>query len=436
MSKIHGHTSIILKSRHGLVERYESENTFQGSMIAKYLKASEDTPFSSSPFVFQNDAPWKKLVGGLFLFRDEIDEGSQFMPAGNVMVGKASVDLSNSDNPPEMGSYNAVESSGSGSSLTQVYDFATNQANGQIGCVCLTSQEGGIVGYGNASGTQYSSLSSFGRKYVTFNSSSLPLYGQLADDGCRYLFTVDTTNSILTVKKTRTCGVKKGSALAGLSSTTSHDISGFQNIYKNNQWRSFYCGNNIFRFLPLNEYSVLASGTVYYVEYDTATDTLTEKSFVNLHSDRIYTGTSSYYNNTGGFTKDGKIAVATSAYSQAKFLIINLTSGAIEFYDENGSDGDCPSPIHISNGLYLLDANNKAEMVDVVNGTQYPIDTNGVNRFTNAPNGGFQEVIYGNNSRPYIIPNPLYLATINNLQSPVQKDASKTMKVIYRLEEV
>lgn len=433
---MHGHTKIVLKNiKTGLVERIESENTFQGSMIAKYLKASEDTPFSASPFIYQNDAPWKKLVGGLFLFRDGIEEGNQFMPAGNKMTGKGSVDISNSGTPSELGSYNAVESSGSVSTLTQVYDFTTNQANGQISCVCLTSQEGGLVGYGNASGEQYSSLTSFGRKYASFNNANLPLYGQLADDGCRYLFTNDTTNNVLTVKKTKTCGVTTGSALAGLSATTTHDISGFQTIYKNNQWRSFYCGGGIFRFMPYNEYSVAASETVYYVEYDTATDTLTEKSFINPYTDRIYTGSSYYYDRFGGFTKDGKIAVATSVSDSAKLLIINLTSGVIEFFNTNGTAGYSPSPIHINNNLYILDANNKAEILDLTNNTLYPIDADNVYGFTNAPNGGFQKVLYGSNSRTYIIPNPLYLATINNLQSAITKTAAQTMKVIYRLEE-
>ena len=437
MPIMHGHTKIELKNvKTGLKEVIESDNTFQGTMIANYMRSSDDTPFYNSPFIYQNDAPWKKIVGGLLLFKNSITAGSQFMPAGNKMTGKGSADISNSGNPSELGSYNAVESSGSGSALTQVYDFATNQANGEIGCVCLTSQEGGLVGYGNASETQYSSLFVFGQKYASFNNASLPIYGQLADDGKRYLFTVNTSAKTLTIKKTRTCGLTIGSAFSGLYTTTTKDISGLQTVYQNNQWIAFYCGNNIFRFIPKNEYTVASGQNVYYVEYNAANDTLTEKSFVNQYTGSISTGSSDYYYNMGGFTKDGKIVVATGIYDSAKFIIVNLSDGLIDFIDTDGTNGQCASPIHISNGLYILNANSKMMIVDLTNNTLLPIDANNAYRYTNAPNGAFQGVVAGNNTRPYVIPNPLYLATINNLDSPVTKNASQTMKVTYTLTEV
>lgn len=430
---IHGHTSIILKSKHGLVERYESDNVFQGSMIANYMKASDDTPFSTSPFVSQNDAPWKKIVGGLLLFRDAITEGAQFMPAGNRMIGKGCVDISNTANPPELGSYNANESSGSASALTQVYDFSTNQANGQIACVCLTSQEGGLVGYGNASGTQYSSLAYFGQKYGSIGDANIPITGQLADNGCRYTFS--KTSDTLTVTKTKTCGITTGSAFAGLSSAYTHDISAFQTIYKNNEWRSFYCGNNIFRFLPRDEYTIAASGTIYYVEYNAATNTLTEKSLTNSATTPVTTGTTYYNDRSGGFTNDGKLMAVTGTNNQYHIIILDLSTSVVEFISPNTSSQDTDT-IYISDGLYLA-YEEQLKIIDIVNDTVYPVDANSTSNAGYAPNGKLQGwLVSGSNQRTKIWSNPLYLATINNLESPVTKDASKTMKVTYTLTEV
>lgn len=436
MPMIHGHTTIELRSKHGLVERYESDNTFQGSMIANYMKGSDDTPYTTPIFVSQNDAPWKKIVGGLLLFRDAITEGSQFMPAGNRMIGKGCADISNTSNPPELGSYNAVESSGTASALTQVYDFATNQANGQISCVCLTSQEGGLVGYGNASGTQYSSLAYFGQKYGSIGDANIPITGQLADDGCRYTFS--KTSDTLTVTKTKTCGITLGSALAGLSNTYTHDISAFQTIYKNNAWRCFYCGNNIFRFLPRDEYTIAAGGTIYYVEYNADTNTLTEKSFTNIETTPVTTGTSSYNDRSGGFTNDGKLIAATGSSGQYHVVIIDLETsvGVVDYISPNTAQSVDVSPVYINNGLYLV-YDGTLKMVDITNATEYPVDSSYAYTRGYAPNGKLQGwLVSGSNQRTKIWSNPLYLATINNLETPVTKDASKTMKVTYTLTEV
>jgi len=42
----------------------------------------------------------------------------------------------------------------------------------------------------------------------------------------------------------------------------------------------------------------------------------------------------------------------------------------------------------------------------------------------------------GNGNSFWLANNPLYLATINNLETPVQKTAAQTMKVTYTLTEM
>ena len=150
--RIHGETEIVLKNvKTGLVERIRSENTFQGQFIAKYLRnvTGQTLNVSNEQSNDQTLWPlWKNVVGGLFLFRDQIEEGTQYMPAGNVMIGAGIHGFTHSGSPTEWGSFNATESSAGLSGITQVYDFTTDQANGEIGCVCLTSKQGARIGYG------------------------------------------------------------------------------------------------------------------------------------------------------------------------------------------------------------------------------------------------------------------------------------------------
>lgn len=98
---------------------------------------------------------WTSLVSGLFLFDSRLDEdvNNTFMPAGVKMIGCGSKDVANSGIVTELGSYNSSESGvQEDGSIKLVYDFSTAQANGTISCACLTSGIGGYVSMGCASG--------------------------------------------------------------------------------------------------------------------------------------------------------------------------------------------------------------------------------------------------------------------------------------------
>ena len=96
---IHGETEIVLKNvKTGLVERHHSENTFQGTVLANFLKSSgmfDNSAFQNYDFNASTNASpggntagqlWAKLVGGLYLFRDAITEGTRNMPAGKNLL--------------------------------------------------------------------------------------------------------------------------------------------------------------------------------------------------------------------------------------------------------------------------------------------------------------------------------------------------------------
>ena len=447
-AQIHGETEIVLKNvKTGLVERIRSENTFQGSFIAKFLHGALDNQpsrntYDSSGF---RAAPWKATIGGLLLFRDGITEGEEFMPAGNIMVGKGSIDVSNSGNPSELGSYNAVESSQSASAITQVYDFTTNQANGEIGCVCLTSKEGGFVGYGNGSNTWTSlTRSALGQMYgnSSFDTISAGAVGEIATDGKRYAFIYDSSAQTITVRKYRTNGITNGSVFAGLYSESVHDVSGFPQIARGGGIVQ-YCGSNVFRMIPQADYTVAAGGTIDYLEYNATTDTLTAEQIVNSSGKTIRITTTSYYGHVYGFTKDGRfIAANNNGFSGGGApIIIDITTGITIFDGASSpiaSTGIGGGIFQITDGLYYTTIGGYGVIIDTVNGTMKPVDSGITSswKLTNSEDGYFQG---SNIMSAYLAPllkNPLYLATINNLQTAVTKTAAQTMKVTYTLTEV
>lgn len=458
---MHGHTKIELKNvRTGLKTVIEHDNTFQGSFVAKFLHESLDTPEKN--IYAQNagaTAPWKAMAGGLLLFKNTITEGTGFMPAGNVMVGKGAVDVINSDVPTELGSYNSIESAATASSITNVWDFNTAQANGQIGCVCLTSQEGGIVGYGNTSGRVSASeyTANLGYKYKSIDTRIIGALGLMAENGKRYAFDYVASTGTLTIQEYKTCGIATGSVFAGLAKTYTHDLSGesaWMAYVTGNDLFANYCGNNIIRFLPANK-TVASGEDLLYLEYDCSTHTPTVKTLTNQYAESLTASGTSYYNDWGGFTADGKFMFYKSSGTWAP-IIANLSTGVIEFDGTSAltalsATHSAKGIVSIGAGLYIIsismNGSTKLAIIDMTNETIKPIDSNGLRnsgggyyshsaQSTSFVNGYYQmgQTTQIGQQSP-IAQMPFYLATINNLESAVTKTAAQTMKVTYTLTE-
>lgn len=94
-----------------------------------------------------------KLFGGILLYEDAIPESADqlFAQAANKLVGYSSNNANNNTDIMR-GSMNLNESGPleSNDGYRFVFDFATSQANGTISSVGLTSQWGGMVGYGSS----------------------------------------------------------------------------------------------------------------------------------------------------------------------------------------------------------------------------------------------------------------------------------------------
>lgn len=117
------------------------------------------TPFNVSSIPFSTDVPRSyQLCGGLLLFNQKIDEDPDmiFPPEGNKMIGNGVAGISSGNAIPEFGYFDAnnstIEYTGDTTTQKFVFDFGTSQANGEISSVCLSSMLAGYMGFGNHSG--------------------------------------------------------------------------------------------------------------------------------------------------------------------------------------------------------------------------------------------------------------------------------------------
>lgn len=456
MAKLHGYTRITLRNpiSGNILKDIESENTFQGSKIAMGMKNLGTTNSSIlQASESRQRALWAEYVGGIFLFQNSITEGDSYMSAGNKMIGNGSWNITNGQEPNELGSFNSVESSASASAITQVYDFSTQQANGQISCVALTSRIGGLIGYGNPSGETYTAQAGTGfpqwDSFVELPKSVNPLEAQ--DGGHRilignmyYRFDYDNTTKKVTVHKYHV-PLTQGSVFDWIDDDSVElDVSAmhYQNIFVGsfNDWRPRLSEGKIY-FINQEEFNIAVGGTMYYIEYNPANDTITEKTFTNSMSTAL---TGRYINMAHGllfFNKSSNYKVEVFN-AQTSVHVSTLEFPEDSLYNNGANGGEMP------NGLVSLTGNtssngvirNVSWLYDPTNDTLYPTNASQENigyeytgplQHDGIIQGLWVPTRYGMSVRN----NPLYLATINNLQSPVTKTAAQTMKVTYTLTE-
>ena len=91
----------------------------------------------------------RMLTGGLILLDSPMTEDvNNFLPVEDVFSVGCASDIAYTGKNVMAGGYNVAESGALENGYKHVWDFGTNQANGQIACVCLTTREGGFAGGG------------------------------------------------------------------------------------------------------------------------------------------------------------------------------------------------------------------------------------------------------------------------------------------------
>ena len=431
--KIKGHTKIILTSvKDGSQKIIEHDNVFQSGVLAKFMKSFG--AFNASPYgdsTFRSQPIWRNLCGGIFCFKDLIDTSNgevEYMPAGNEMVANGAYGVTNSGTPVELGTYNSLESVTDGNaSVTFVYDWGTSQGNGTINSVCLTSEIGGYIGYGNASGERIES----GRDFFA-NQTSQSADGVIYKN-MRWQFSVDADNKVLTVTKTpiavTQAGILDGVAKNAETYTFTENYT-VTTSYAPNVTRAKHLGGaEVLIYLDRNSYfPEIYGGTWYGIIWNMDTHAFRQATVVNDTGYGLALRTAIANGNTIIFRQTYSTAGGRS-YSYA----FDLTSGTMIAETEDISRDETSYSLvqqagFITEDLVVVDH----WLWDMDAETQKPI-----NNICNAYREWDLNDFYGGVLKyGGMYKNPLFLATINNLAEPVVKDNTQTMKIMYTLTEV
>ena len=421
----------------------------------------------------RNNSLWVNLLSGLFLFDSRLEEdvNNTFMPAGVKMIGNGSKDVSNSGTVTELGSYNTVESgTQSDGSIKLVYDFNTAQANGTIACACLTSKIGGYIGMGNDSNRYYNESYDLA-KFVHYNDnyicySNIPGAG---NDTSHILYPVYNENAIYftnpynikysssqasqhwsTTKKIQILKVRAGFTGVSIKDRKyldkvietydvdiPQDILDYMGTSTNYITISRDSERNVYIIFNKSSLNRLDAGafcwimkidkdmkaTAYKFTNNVGKQLRLQKEYITFDGDYLwaYAYLSPYYLYGIKYT-DSTQVIETGINKGSKYRLYTIGKNLIGIYDASFNSG-----YHYAPTVY-----------DVVNRTHKQVNgTYRDNGGTLVPfpdkKGVYLYVIPQTPCDLYVMKDPRYLATINNLSEPVVKTSSKTMKVTYTL---
>ena len=436
--KVKGHTKIELTDvKTGKKQIIEKDNAFQAGVLASYMRsmgAYNNNPYANSTWAGQ--PIWRNLCGGILCFRDAIDNSEdevEYMPAGNEMVANGAYMVNNAGTPVELGSYNEVESSTSGNdSVTFVYDWLTSQGNGTISCVCLTTEIGGYIGYGNKSGTRASSKN-FGTNQTSASNT------EIVYDNATWAFAVDNTNKKVTVYR-RPFEITKGSIFDNIREDS------FELSYEGSaSWefhRAIYIGHGKAALVFMansGHYGGISNGTTFspLIIVDLVNKTASLKTITNTTGVTIV---NRRYNGVGVVGVDEQYIYYFAYDSPYTVWAIDYVSGTSASVN-TGIAGSTEQTNQYHGGLLTPELFYAESCVwDKVNNTSYPINGGGwywqynddIDALVGSNMGGTLNLTW---QSYFIRKNPLILATINNLETPVTKTAAQTMKITYTLSK-
>ena len=439
----------------------------------------------------RNTSVMNTLTGGIFLFDGTLDEDvtNTYASASLKMVGNGALGIANAGNVLELGSYNSAESGvQADGSIKYVYDFLTSQANGTIQSVCLTSKVGGYMGYGNESlkrvydaGLKNTDYQNDIYKYTDFLNlgdviyATCMMYAVYNEDA---VYVVDPSSiqykdssTVLgelhwtKTKKIRINKYRIGVRTVGLTDYNhvnrlieSYDAAIPQNIldYMSDGGGSYY----------VNYVSPVADGNkreIFIIFSKNSSSCDNGSFFWVMKIDKDMQVTSYKITNNTGY-KMYSIAKVNSARSDKTILHAFDNDYFWCWLQKNGSynlvgikyaDSTQIIETDVYENSFLALAKTYDHMLEY---GEFDYNRNVFNtvrkkaltingNLTFSSYGGAFKVLFTdrkglylcfNNDRIsyfYLVKDPRYLATINNLSEPVVKTASKTMKITYILTQ-
>lgn len=461
MSKIKGHTLIELKDvKTGKVERYEDENFITEFPQELFKQMGRLNP---NPWVNRENMLVDDLFGGIMCFDSTITANTDmtgvhssplFAPADKNMIANGSVEYATSSaSVTELGSYNSAESVASnGFTRRFVYDWDTQEGNGTIACVCLTSKYGGYKGIGNhTSGgkdTTYRinepmqlSPTALESSIATFYCSKRVAYINKTRNVIGIWDSIDGAAGTAVVKEydITALSVNPFGSLNSIDGDTKRVVNTINLTFTavTDNIAQIYTGSaygHYFIVFASNPYS--DSNILNVIKFNTDN---TQEQYRILN---VNLGYQQYVWNSFAFVSGHFIVAKTAGQYAAKNFVwdINLSTNTAteltEAYQDNNALKGC---MVLEDRVYI--GNN---VITIRSGSAIIERQNGYGGFCSPTYGvsGGQFIddpysYYGwNDTNTLYIGGNLpreYLATINNLSSPVTKTADKTMKITYTL---
>jgi len=305
------------------------------------------------------------------------------------------------------------------------YDYSTSQGNGRINSVCLTSQRGGVMGIGNASQTTLSQGSRV-RPYI--GETYMPrLIGEAygCTDG-QYYYILNKSGVTITVKK-RWANITGIDLIKGASANT-YDETYTLTLPSDYSSISFQYAPYPLQIMEAKIAFIVNKGSNYgAIVVDVANRSVSnEITIPKLGSAIMISGT--YPLQVAQVHTNNDISY-TSIYD-------SNTGQWIADYETSGWNID--TCLKIGDRYYFRDASTSC-WVTPNNGKLAPTNSRWlIGEYVGS--GAYLPVIdkiqqgndYGSLDRDIAIPS-MYLATINNLESEIVKDNTKTMKITYVL---
>lgn len=411
-----------------------------------------------------------KALGGVLLFPDTLTEdATKYFAKGIWPTGYASNGVdSNAD--PLRGNFNANESYATATGYRLVWDFGTADANGDIACVCLTSDEGGrgfeLSPYQYANRIRNTPSDSINGTRLYFKESGSNVFGVYAyHDGAFYghKITDGTAGDPVTLV------IKKWAASPSrqpvsreysidITTSTTIDMSSTHIVsYSNNYKRYVYWDDAGLRIFQTDNLSTNRSGK-YYVctvawdgtvsevefSYGDMSNRLESSIFI-VRDDWCYIP----FNKTvNGTKKIGFYAVQLSNTSNILELESEITG-----YEFSGNS-------YYNKGFIITDPCNAIVKIPLTTSDQWLVavlNDGKIVKEWQAPGSGSGSIFTDSDNHalfgligPYqfldsygtgsdagkvLYSKSTYLATINNLGSPITKTADRTLKIIYTLTE-
>jgi hypothetical protein len=427
------------------------QKTEDNNMVTKALDYFAEYGGLTNPSIFYNSNLRnnfiKQMLGGVICLDTAIAENNEIVrvPGGVKMIANGARDVLNTGDPIELGSYNENESGWQvDGSLKLVWDWTTSQGNGTIACVCLSSLMGGMQGIGNQSLTAKANPYAMGDVNSVIEIGAMPighltlgvynnvLYAISSDTAfsstfeiLKYSFPMDSMDIRDTHSPLR--------LIDTVSVSNPHSLSdynnGYYSVYQDGRYaylfrfparvsgsyytRTFYFNNDnspiVYKFDLENNCAIAAT----YVVSPSATgaDPINDMGY-GVYPTML--GSNKYM-----------------VFNKYIFELNNLTNfkeitNYVNAYDMQAVNQDI--------------AMNGGRRLDMTTGLMLPVNSSAIYNKMHIVNsyspllGLYYDAPGANNGDiRYVVRDPRFIATINNLEEPVVKTPDKTMKVTYTI---